>query len=193
MLYCHATPKKTTDNFHQICFFCLLLLFVYIPLTGITNFTALWITLASAASVALNFTNDFYAIVISYIVFMSVVVCFNIITAHAVTLYPIHCRAMATSFILTCGRLGSTLGSNFIGILLDVECNSIFYTFAATLTSKQEPKIKKFFLSIMVTLLKVSICCRHWQCVRSPIEWLDMDASERSNNASKKKLLTHVW
>lgn len=93
--------------------------------------------LASAASVALNFISDFYAIVITYIVFMSVVVCVNIITAYAVTLYPINCRAVATSFVLMCGRLGSVLGSNFIGLLLDTHCNAIFYMFAATLTSKQ--------------------------------------------------------
>lgn len=75
---------------------------------------------------------------------MSVVVCTNFITAYAVTLYPIHCRAMATSFILTCGRLGSVAGSNFVGLLLDVECSGIFYTFGGSVASKSKNHQKYF-------------------------------------------------
>lgn len=110
-----------------------------LPPLFVTNFTALWLTIVSAASVTLNFVNEFYAIVISDVVFISVIVCNNFVTAFVVTLYPIHCRAMATSFILTCGRLGSVVGSNFVGFLLNVACNGIFYTFGGAVASKPLP------------------------------------------------------
>lgn len=89
------------------------------------------------ASVLLTFLTGFYAIVFSYVVLLSVLVCFNLQTAYTVTLYPVNCRAVATSFILMVGRAGSVFGGNFIGIMLNNECNAIYYTIAGALASKR--------------------------------------------------------
>lgn len=97
---------------------------------------ALWLAVIGVASVALIFHKGLNAIVITFVVLLSVVVCFNLLMGFAVTLYPINCRAGPTSFIVMCGRLGSTVGAFAIGITLDNACNEMFYAYAATLTSK---------------------------------------------------------
>lgn len=51
----------------------------------------------------------------------------NIVMAVAVNLYPTHYRAMATSFILTSGRIGGAFGTNMVGLLLEDNCILIFY------------------------------------------------------------------
>lgn len=45
-------------------------------------------------------------------------------------------RAMATCLILMFGRLGAVSGSNFVGILLDTNCELIFYLYGALILSK---------------------------------------------------------
>lgn len=56
--------------------------------------------------------------------------------AVAVNLYPTQYRAMATSFILMCGRLGGVAGSNIVGLLLEESCSLIFYLFSGVLISE---------------------------------------------------------
>lgn len=56
--------------------------------------------------------------------------------AIAVNLYPTNYRAMATAFIMMCGRIGGVSGSSIIGLLLDNNCTLIFYIFGGILISK---------------------------------------------------------
>lgn len=56
--------------------------------------------------------------------------------AVAINLYPTQYRATATSIILMGGRLGAVLGSNLVGLLLEGNCQMIFYTFSVVLISK---------------------------------------------------------
>lgn len=43
---------------------------------------------------------------------------------------------MATCIILMCGRIGSVYGSNFVGILLNISCETIYYAIAVKLMSE---------------------------------------------------------
>lgn len=61
--------------------------------------------------------------------------CANVVTAVAINLYPTQYRAMATSFIFMCGRIGGVTGSNLIGALLENHCSLIFYLFGGILIS----------------------------------------------------------
>lgn len=43
---------------------------------------------------------------------------------------------MATCLILMFGRLGAVGGSNFVGLLLDINCELIFYLYGAMILSE---------------------------------------------------------
>lgn len=43
---------------------------------------------------------------------------------------------MALCIIFMLGRIGSVVGSNVIGVLINVNCNSIFFIYGALLASK---------------------------------------------------------
>lgn len=61
--------------------------------------------------------------------------CASIVMAVAVNLYPTAYRAMATSIILMCGRIGGVAGSVVIGAALENYCSSIFYFSGAFIMS----------------------------------------------------------
>lgn len=86
--------------------------------------------------ILLNVFSEFYAIVINFVIFLSCIVCGSIVMAIAVNLYPTNYRAMATAFIMMCGRIGGVTGSSVIGLLLDNNCTLIFYLFGGILISK---------------------------------------------------------
>lgn len=50
----------------------------------------------------------------------------TIVNAATVDLYPTNLRAMAVCISLMCGRLGSVVGANIVGILLDNYCSATF-------------------------------------------------------------------
>lgn len=92
-------------------------------------FSAVWIIISAACSVALNFLTEFYTIVIAFITFVSSSLCAAIISAISVSLYPTNVRAMATCFIFMFGRIGGLAGGNLIGIFVENNCSIIFYVF----------------------------------------------------------------
>lgn len=53
----------------------------------------------------------------------------TIINGAAVELFPTHLRAMAVCIVLMIGRLGGVSGTNFVGALLDVNCEVTFMVF----------------------------------------------------------------
>ncbi|GBP21583.1 Synaptic vesicle glycoprotein 2A [Eumeta japonica] len=59
--------------------------------------------------------------------------CIGLLTAVVVELYPTKLRAMAVCLALMMGRVGSVLGSNVIGLLLETECALSFYLFGGLL------------------------------------------------------------
>lgn len=84
----------------------------------------------------LNLLTEFYSIVVSFVMFLSCNVCANIVMAVAVNLFPTNYRAMATAFIMMCGRIGGVSGSSIVGFLLNNDCTLIFYLFSGFLISK---------------------------------------------------------
>lgn len=98
--------------------------------------TGSWLFTSMVCGILLNFVDNFYLTVIFYVVFMCSAICSSIIMAVAVNLYPTNCRAMATSFIMLFGRLGSANGSSVIGLMLPHHCTMIFYVFGGVFISK---------------------------------------------------------
>lgn len=95
-----------------------------------------WLIVSMVCGVLMDYVDNFYVIVICLVAFVCCGVCSSIVMAVAVNLYPTNCRAMATSFIMMAGRLGSVSGSNFIGFMLENYCTWIFYVFGGILISK---------------------------------------------------------
>lgn len=97
----------------------------------------------------LNFVNEFYWIVACFVAFLSCCVCANVVMAVAVNLFPTNYRAMATSFILMCGRIGGVIGSNIVGVLLENFCPWIFYLFAGIIISMSSHSFFDFFFPLL--------------------------------------------
>lgn len=95
-----------------------------------------WLTVSMVCGILMDFVDNFYVIVICLVAFVCCGVCSSIIMSVAVNSYPTSCRAMATSFIMMAGRVGSVSGSNFVGFMLENYCTSIFYVFGGVLISK---------------------------------------------------------
>lgn len=89
-----------------------------------------------ACGILVNFVTNFYVIVICYVAFICCMVCSSIILGVVVNLYPTSCKAIAISFIMLIGRLGSANGSSVIGLMLHHHCTLIFYVFGGFLVSK---------------------------------------------------------
>lgn len=89
-----------------------------------------------AAGYYLTYVTGFYPIFVVFNIFLSCCTVANIVMAVAVNLYPIQYRAMATSFVFMCGRIGGVAGSNIVAMMLENNCDMIFYVFSAVLVSK---------------------------------------------------------
>ncbi|XP_013136916.1 PREDICTED: synaptic vesicle glycoprotein 2A-like [Papilio polytes] len=55
------------------------------------------------------------------------------VNAYAVEIFPTHLRGMAVSLSMMMGRLGSVLGANIAGIMLNAACEVTFYFFGGLL------------------------------------------------------------
>lgn len=97
---------------------------------------AFWMAVASTSSVAICILTEFSAIVVSYTLLLSIGNCCSILVAYSTTLYPVSCRATATSLISMSGRLGGVFGAILISLILNTECKSLFYFYAVMLSSK---------------------------------------------------------
>ncbi|XP_054727892.1 synaptic vesicle glycoprotein 2A-like [Anastrepha obliqua] len=62
-----------------------------------------------------------------YVLFFLVGVAINVLSAATVDFYPTHLRAMAVCISLMVGRLGSVIGANVAGALMDHYCELNFY------------------------------------------------------------------
>lgn len=95
-----------------------------------------WLILSMMCGILMNFVSNFHVIMVCFVAFVCCGVCSSIIMAVAVNAYPTNYRAMATSFIMMAGRIGSVSGSNFIGLMLGNYCTWVFYVFGGLLVSK---------------------------------------------------------
>jgi len=104
-----------------------------VPQKLIFHFLAVTTLLISCISgVIVTFVTQTYLIVLFYSVFIAFAgINVGIINAAAVDLFPTHLRAMAVCVSMMFGRLGSALSSNFIGSLVESNCEMTYYLYAA--------------------------------------------------------------
>lgn len=88
------------------------------------------------AGILLNFSTGLYLIFFDFVIFLSCVLVISVVMAVAINLYPTQYRSTAASIILMSGRFGGALGSNLVGLLLEGNCQLIFYSFSVVLISK---------------------------------------------------------
>lgn len=69
-------------------------------------------------------------------------------------------RAMATCLILMFGRIGGVGGSNFVGLLLDVNCDLIFFLYSGLILSE----FNIFWKLISKVLLNDESCVNRLRC-----------------------------
>uniref|UniRef100_A0A182Q7L5 Major facilitator superfamily (MFS) profile domain-containing protein n=1 Tax=Anopheles farauti TaxID=69004 RepID=A0A182Q7L5_9DIPT len=62
-----------------------------------------------------------------YLILLSCGFCISVVNACAIDLFPTNLRAMAVCISLLFGRLGSIVGSNLVGFLLDTHCELTFW------------------------------------------------------------------
>lgn len=137
-------------KFHRkkfwVSFFCVASYFITFYLE---NFIFLfqkggWLLISAVTCVTLNIFIEFNLIVMSFIVFLSIVSGVTIALAVGVNLFDVNYRGMATSFILMFGRIGGFAGSSLIGLLLVNMCSFIFYLYGAMLISKFDLYVELF-------------------------------------------------
>ncbi|XP_054747232.1 synaptic vesicle glycoprotein 2B [Anastrepha obliqua] len=87
--------------------------------------------LSAACCLALNWLTDPIAIVIFFIVFVTMPgVCVSLLGSGVVNLVPTYLRGKAVCICFLIGRAGSVFGSNIIGAMLESYCNLTFSLFS---------------------------------------------------------------
>ncbi|CRK91005.1 CLUMA_CG004693, isoform A [Clunio marinus] len=89
----------------------------------------------SGVAIALMFVNIPTVSSYLYIILLTDGLALTVVNASIVELFPTKFRAMALCLALMCGRLGSVIGSNVIGLLLDEYCKYTFLMPAILLAS----------------------------------------------------------
>ncbi|XP_063709531.1 uncharacterized protein LOC134838024 [Culicoides brevitarsis] len=100
---------------------------------GKRNLLIIWTTICGLSSIILIWSTDFYTILTFLVILLTSGCCGSIISAIAIDLFPTSIKAMALCLILMCGRLFAGLGSNVIGYLLLINCDSVFWMVGAVL------------------------------------------------------------
>lgn len=117
---------------------------------GMKYMLSIWLALSAASTGALYWSNNFPLNVALMIAMMTCGNCGSILSAVAADLFPTHFkytyfkkikwilfyvliddlqrRGMALCFIMMFGRIGAVVGSNFVGAVLEGNCDLIFLT-----------------------------------------------------------------
>lgn len=91
--------------------------------------------LSAVASFLLIYLKEIDLTIISYIILLSCSICVGMVTGVAVNLFPTNYRSVATSIIITVGRIGAASGNILVALLLENYCTSIFYICGGALIS----------------------------------------------------------
>ncbi|XP_029722798.2 synaptic vesicle glycoprotein 2B [Aedes albopictus] len=86
--------------------------------------------ISGVSGVLLVFINEPYCVLVlfcSFMVFAGISI--SIVNGAAVSLFPTSVRAMAVCLSLMMGRLGSVVGTNMIGLIMEENCNLTFILF----------------------------------------------------------------
>uniref|UniRef100_A0A336MCI5 CSON015089 protein n=1 Tax=Culicoides sonorensis TaxID=179676 RepID=A0A336MCI5_CULSO len=100
---------------------------------GKRNLLMFWTTVCGLSSIVLIWAAEFHTILVFMLILLTSGCCGSLISAIAIDLFPTSIKAMALSLILMCGRLFAGLGSNLIGYLLLINCDSVFWIVGAAL------------------------------------------------------------
>ncbi|EDS25835.1 synaptic vesicle protein [Culex quinquefasciatus] len=68
-----------------------------------------------------------------YLILLTCGFCISVVNAATIDLFPTNLRAMAVCISLMCGRAGSVVGANMVGLLLDSNCELTFWISGASL------------------------------------------------------------
>ncbi|XP_065081425.1 synaptic vesicle glycoprotein 2B-like [Ochlerotatus camptorhynchus] len=88
--------------------------------------------ISGASGILLVFINEAYFVLVlfcSFMVFAGISI--SIVNGAAVSLFPTNVRAMAVCLSLMMGRLGSVVGTNLIGLIMEENCNLTFILFGS--------------------------------------------------------------
>ncbi|KAG7310148.1 hypothetical protein JYU34_004701 [Plutella xylostella] len=135
--------------------FCSMYLIVgiIVDLVGKKPILVIVLFAAGLCGISAHLVSNQLAAVSLFAIFQMSGACIGLLTAVVVELFPTKLRAMAVCLSLMFGRVGSVLGSNVIGILLETSCGVSFYLFGGllivcsllclTLPGKQNKKADK--------------------------------------------------
>ncbi|XP_047987323.1 putative transporter SVOPL [Leguminivora glycinivorella] len=102
--------------------------------------------------ISINFirTSMVFAVLLSALQMVAVAV--GPVNAYAVEIFPTHLRGMAVSLAIMLGRIGSILGTNLAGILINATCETTFYFFGGLL-------LVCGFMAFLLPKAESKICC----------------------------------
>ncbi|XP_022826187.1 putative transporter svop-1 [Spodoptera litura] len=87
--------------------------------------------IAGGAALVINFSPFWVLSAILFMVFLSAVFAFGLLTSFCVDVFPTYVRAMAVCLTLMVGRGSAVVGINVLKKLLDTDCEAAFYIFGA--------------------------------------------------------------
>ncbi|XP_063360173.1 synaptic vesicle glycoprotein 2A-like isoform X2 [Cydia amplana] len=102
--------------------------------------------------ISVNFirTSMVFAVLLSAMQIVAVAV--GPVNAYAVEIFPTHLRGMAVSLAIMLGRIGSVVGTNLAGLLINASCESTFYFFGGLL-------LVCGFMAFLLPRAQSKICC----------------------------------
>ncbi|CAH0714583.1 unnamed protein product, partial [Brenthis ino] len=134
---CDDTMNTMTFMINTIANFCCAFLALAISSTvkliGKKTLLILVYMIIGTFCILINFVtqNILFAVLLSSVPLMGLAI--GPITAYAVDIFPTNLRGMAISLTMMVGRMGSTLGTNVAGILINASCEATFYLFGGSL------------------------------------------------------------
>ncbi|PZC79838.1 hypothetical protein B5X24_HaOG215707 [Helicoverpa armigera] len=91
------------------------------------------LTITGLCGVGANLAYNQHIAVVLFAIFQMSGACIGLMNAVAVEIFPTKYRAMAVCLSMMLGRTGSMVGSNLIGLFLDINCGAGFYLFGSLL------------------------------------------------------------
>ncbi|CAD7090048.1 unnamed protein product [Hermetia illucens] len=86
-----------------------------------------WLLACGIAGIALYWARGFYLCAVLFIIFIGTGNCGGIVCTISVDYFPTEISALAMCLIMLIGRLGVVVGSNIYGLILEENCNILFY------------------------------------------------------------------
>lgn len=109
-----------------------------------------WLVISALCSFGLNYITELYSILSVFIISVSCSLVAAITMGMSVSVYSTNVRAMATSFVFMCGRIGGLMGANFVSLLLEYQCTMIFNLCGVFVISKLQVSIIVFVCAIFI-------------------------------------------